>query len=262
MEVLTGTDKTGQVRSGQDRQAARSFGSGSLLFGGGFGVWVGFGLLRAWVCLGFGGGNAAARIKKWLCLPAPLGSDEWAAGSRLVLAGACRHQSPAFLLSGLCGLSQGTGRHRCSRVKATDQHRNTNWATVSALFRKSSYRFKRAAAPCSGRYVSRHPRGRRRWPVSGRGVVRVNWDKIVNCPLRLGCYGTWKNKLGTMEDEGEASLNLGRINASRSLACLVSASAICKSRLRCQRHVPCPCPRPCPCPMPDDSDGGSVSLKA
>ena len=252
-------DRDRQDGAGQDRTGRSPAPlARALLFWGGFGV-LGWVWLASGLGLGFGGGNAAARIREWLCLPAPLGSDEWAAGSRPVLAGACRHQSPAFLLG---------GHWQARRITAAASKRQAsiatpiNWATVSALFRKSSYRFKRAAGPCSGRYVSRHPRGRRRWPVSGCGVVRVNWDKIVDCPLRLGCYGTWKNKLGTMEDEGEASLNLGRINASRPLACLVSASAICKSRLRCQRHVPCPCPCPCPCPMPDDSDGGSLSLTA
>ena len=89
--------------------------------------------------------------------------------------------------------SAGSHRHwqapACSSVKATGQHRNTNWAVVSALFRKSSYRFKRAAGPCSGRYVSRHPRGRRRWPASGRGM---HWDKIVDWENKLGTIGRWR----------------------------------------------------------------------
>ncbi len=196
-EVLTGTDGrdrlTGQSR--QDRPPAPLARGSPFLgwLGGGFwGFGLGLacsGLRWAWV---FGGGSIAARIRKWLFLPRLSRFNEWAAGNRPLLAGltgACRHQSPAFLLGGLGGLSQALAGTRLQQRQSDRPASQHHWAVVSALFRKSSYRFKRAAGPCSGRYVSRHPRGRRRWPASGRGV---HWDKIVDWENKLGTIGRWR----------------------------------------------------------------------
>ncbi len=79
------------------------------------------------------------------------------------------------------------------------------------------------------------------------------------------CIGTrssiGRTSLEQLEDGGEASLNSGRMNASRPLACLVSASAICKSRLRRQRHVPCAVHVHVPAHVrwvPNDGDGNGL----
>ncbi len=148
--------KSWEADRGPDR-AARSFGSGLSFSGWVWGLgWVGLG----WVLVGETQRHESESGSAPLCCrrmggrqPSSAGGDMHA-GTRAV----------RFCLA-------GAGRHRCRSVKATaiGRHRNTNWATVSALFRKTtgSYRFQRAAAPCSGRYVSRQPRGRRRWPVSG-----------------------------------------------------------------------------------------------
>ena len=74
-------------------QAARSFGSGLSFSGVGF-----WGL--GWVGFGFGGGNAAARIRMWLCPSLLVLTNGRQATARCWRMHAGRHQSTTFLLGG------------------------------------------------------------------------------------------------------------------------------------------------------------------